>query len=76
MLSHIVRIVERFERKHGMRPNLLHMNRDQLAHLQAGFDKHVELQQVMKMLQMELIIDNECTHPHVSWVQMTRQNIA
>lgn len=76
MLSYIVQISERYEQSHGFKPNLLYLNKEHLQHLRDGFDESIEIPQIMNMLGMELILDNECTHPHVSWVQMTRQQLA
>ncbi len=76
MLSHIVRIVNQFERRHGVRPNLLHLNHEHLAHLHDGFSREFDIARIMAMLQMDLIIDDACTHPHVSRVETVHRHIA
>lgn len=68
MLSFIVRVTQEFEQEHGKRPNLLYLNPEHVVHLQRGFDDCYDLAAIMRMLNMELLIDQGAVHPHVAWV--------
>ena len=69
MLDYLYRLVTSFEREHGMRPNLLYINPSHCEHLKASFDEKYSMSEIMEMLQMEVIIDSSCVHPHVYWRQ-------
>ena len=69
MLDYIYRLVMGFEHEHGLRPNLLYINRFHSEHLKSSFDEHYTLGQIMDMLQMDVIIDSNSVHPHVCWIQ-------
>ena len=70
MLGFIYRLVSEFEHEHGIRPNLLYLNRFHLAKLTAAFDHDFSMAQIMELLKMELIIENEMMHPRVVWSQV------
>lgn len=70
MLGYIYRLVTGFEREHGMRPNLLYINKEHLSHLKSSFDQNISIQQIMEMLKLEVIIDEGSVHPHVCWTQI------
>lgn len=72
MLSFIYSLANDFDSSHGMRPNLLYINKSHLQHLMAGFSDDYDLFQVMSMLQMEFIIDNDIAHPRVAWTYMAK----
>ena len=76
MLDHIFRLVRDFELEHGITPNLLYLNRFHSQHLQSGFADDYSMQQIMKLLQMELIIENDIMHPHVAWTQTAQGRLA
>ena len=69
MLDYIYRLVNSFEREHGIHPNLLYLNPVQSEYLKSSFDESYSLAQIMQILRMEMIIDSEIMHPHVAWVQ-------
>lgn len=70
MLGFIYRLVREFEREHGIQPNLLYLNRFHAENLKASFDQDYCLAQTMELLSMELVIENEMTHPRVVWSQV------
>jgi hypothetical protein len=76
MLSFIVRLVQAFEREHGMRPNLLYLNDQHITHLKDGFSSDFDLNDIIRMLEMEIVVDDSIAHPHVAWVQMMAQKRA
>lgn len=69
MLSFINRLVSEFEMEHGFHPNLLYMNRFHFEHLKSSFDADYSMSQILDCLGMEMIIENDITHPHVAWRQ-------
>ena len=69
MLGYIYRLIRGFHQEHGVQPNLLYLNRVHADHLQASFDESLSLHDIVKMLQMEMIIDPEIMHPRVAWTQ-------
>lgn len=73
MLSFINRLVRDFELEHGVRPNLLYLNRFHVEHLKTAFDSDYTMSQILDVLGMELIIENSITQPHVVWTQTTRR---
>ena len=76
MLSFILRLTHDFEQEHGIYPNLLYMNRFHAEHLKAAFDQNYTIAQILELLDMELIIQNDITHPHVVWSQIARKACA
>ena len=70
MLGFIVRLVSTFEKEHGFRPNLLYISRAHSQHLKEAFDETFSFCQIAEMLQMEIIVEPEATHPHVAWTQV------
>lgn len=73
MLSFILRLTQEFEQEHGIYPNLLYLNRFHAEHLKAAFELEYTMAQILEILDMELIIQNEITHPRVVWSQIAQQ---
>jgi hypothetical protein len=73
MLSFILRISREFEQEHGIYPNLLYLNRFHAEHLKAAFDLEYSMNQILEILDMELIIQNDITHPRVVWSQIAQR---
>lgn len=76
MLSYIYRLINDFEQEHGIHPNLLHLNRLHIEHLNAAFDAGYSLERIMNVLDMELIIQEDIMHPHVAWTTVAQTRIA
>lgn len=76
MLSFILRLTHEFEQEHGIYPNLVYLNRFHAAHLKAAFDTDYSMTQILDILDMELIIQNDITHPRVVWSQIARKAAA
>lgn len=74
MLSYIFRLVEEFQRQHGVQPNLLYLNKLHMSELRKALASDQTLS-ITDLLRMELVISQETTHPHVAWTQ-TAQRIA
>jgi hypothetical protein len=69
MLSYIFRLVRDFEQEHGIHPNLLYLNESHAAQLKTSFSETFSFDRIRETLNMELIVNNEITHPHVAWTQ-------
>ena len=70
MLGFIVRLISSFEKEHGFRPNLLYINHAHSQHLKDAFDDTFSFNQIAQMLEMEIIVEQEATHPYVAWSQI------
>lgn len=67
MLSYLVKLASEFEREHGHRPNLLYMNPRHFQILQAELAGIPGLGQLVQFLGMELVIERDVCHPHLSY---------
>jgi len=67
MLSFIYQIARHFERKHGFSPNLIHLNHTQFKHLCAELAEIRGLDNLSRVLGMEIVLESDLTHPSVSW---------
>jgi hypothetical protein len=72
MLSFIIRIASAFEHSHGIRPNLLYLNPAHLERMHQDFPESHDFDTIVRMLQMEMIIDRDIIHPQVAWVSAAR----
>jgi len=68
MLSYIFRLIDHFQRQHGVEPNLLYLNELHMSELRKALAIG-ETTSITDLLRMELIISQEITHPHVAWTQ-------
>lgn len=75
MLSYIFRLVRNFEQEHGIHPNLLYINPEHASHLKLSLDEQFTFQRIAELLHMEMIINQDIVHPHVSWTY-SAQHIA
>jgi hypothetical protein len=73
MLSFVLRLTQEFELEHGFYPNLLYLNRFHAEHLKAAFDLDYTMAQILEILDMELIIQDDITHPRVVWSQIAQR---
>ncbi len=67
MLSYIYRVAMQFERKHGMRPNLLYLSYEHFEELKKSVADPADISVILNCLEMELILGREIVHPHVGW---------
>ena len=67
MLSLIYQLSSEFEKRHGLRPNLIYLNpRHQQQFCNDYPDANVRVR-IMQHLGMEVVIDRDVIHPHVAW---------
>lgn len=73
MLSYFYQLAVNFERDHGLRPNRLYLNPAHMAHLKETFPDPHDFANILRLLEMELIIDREIVHPQVAWTSAALQ---
>ncbi|MCW9029275.1 MAG: hypothetical protein OQJ80_10115 [Kangiella sp.] len=76
MLSFIYRLSRDFEKEHGIHPNLLYLNPEHLKFLREQLDNEAQLDNIVKLLGMEIMITSEVIHPHVVWTHLPWQRKA
>ena len=76
MLSHIYRLVEGFEREHGIMPNLLYLNHAHTQQLRMAFDDDYSMERILEILDMEMVLDADILHPHVAWTHTATRTAA
>ncbi len=70
MLSTINQLSQKYEKKHGCRPNLLYLNAESLKTLQEQLcEPH--LNTISQLLGMEIILVQDLKEPYVSWAQIS-----
>jgi len=67
MLSFLYRLATEFEREHGYRPNLLHISPRHFQSLRHDLASISGLGELVQFLGMEIIIEPEINHPHLSF---------
>ena len=70
MLSFIYRLIRDFEKEHGIHPNLLYLNPTHLKFLREQLDNDAQLDDIVKLLDMEIMVTGDVIHPHVVWTHM------
>ena len=73
MLSYIYRLAMNFENEHDLRPNLLYLNPEHMTRLKETFPDPADFANILRLLEMEIIIDREIVHPQVAWASAARQ---
>lgn len=76
MLSFILRLSLEFEQENGIYPNLLYLNRFHAERLKTAFEREYTMAQILEILDMELIINNDISHPRVVWSQIAQRAAA
>ena len=76
MLSYIYRLIRNFEKDHGIHPNLLHLNPEHIEHLKKAFEESISLHDIMRLLEMELVVEFDNIHPHVAWTNIAQERVA
>ena len=76
MLSFIYRIMRDFEREHGMKPNVLHLNNEHFDKLREDFLDPDNIEAIVSRLEMEIVIEKNTLHPHLSWIESSYRKAA
>lgn len=67
MLSFLYRLASNFEREHGYRANLLYLSPEHLQNLRQDLAAIKGLDEIVRFLGMEIVIEPEARHPHISY---------
>jgi len=70
MLSFLYRLIRAFVEEHGYRPNVVLMNRQHYRQLQENLP---EMRDYGPFLGLEIILSEDCVHPHVAWLPQARR---
>ena len=76
MLSFIYRLISDFEKEHGIHPNLLYLNPTHLQFLRSQLKSETQLDDIVRLLEMEIMVTGEVIHPHVVWTHLPWQRKA
>ena len=76
MLSYLYRLATRFEHEHGYRANLVYLNPTHFKQLQTDLAAIQGLGEMVRFLGMEVIVEEEITHPHVAYSMVGWRNAA
>jgi hypothetical protein len=76
MLSYIFRLVEDYENEHGMRPNVLYLNDKHFNGLRMDFADPNDIEEIVKRLEMEIVLDRTAMHPHVAQIASSHRQVA
>ncbi len=74
MLSFIYRLFTEFRKEHGIAPNLLYLSPLQMRSLRNQLEA-MRVEDLHRLLGMELVISDEVSHPHVAWCEAARRHI-
>lgn len=74
MLSYIYRIASAFRKEHGYPPNTLFLNPQHLARLKLEF-AGVQIEDMFRLLDMEIRVEHESGHPHVGWFDSAQKEV-
>ncbi|MBI3547033.1 MAG: hypothetical protein HY081_10685 [Gammaproteobacteria bacterium] len=67
MLSFLYRLIEHYHREHGLHPNLLYLSPWHYQKLLECLPTLATQEAVCRFLAMQLVINPEIAHPHVTW---------
>ncbi len=73
MLSFLYRIARSYQQEHGYRPNVVVMNKAHFRVLQASLPGISEYADLARLLGMEVVLSEDCVHPHMSWMPLARR---
>jgi len=76
MLSFIYRMMREFELEHGMKPNVLHLSNEHFNRLRADFLDPSNIEAIINRLDMEIVIEKNSAHPHLSWMESSYRKAA
>jgi len=68
MLSFLYRLVENYQREHGLHPNLLYVNQRHYQKLLECLPEMKNQEEVSRFLMMQVVISPEAAHPYVAWL--------
>ena len=75
MLSFIYRLIKTFQREHGLRPNLVYLNRQHYQKLLKSLPTMQSHEEITRFLAMEIVVSPEIAHPHVACANVFGTNL-
>jgi len=73
MLSFLYRLMRSFREEHGYRPNVVVMNSRHYRLLQGNLAELEGYPEISHLLGMEIMLSEECVHPHVGWMPQAKR---
>ena len=73
MLSFLYRIARSYQQEHGYRPNAVVMSKTHFRELQKSLPEITDYADLSRLLGMEVVLSEDCIHPHVAWMPMARR---
>ena len=73
MLSFLYRLMRSFREEHGYRPNVVVMSSRHFRLLQENLAELEEYPEISRLLGMEIMLSEECVHPHVGWMPQAKR---
>ncbi|MEK7840661.1 MAG: hypothetical protein AAB252_05765, partial [Pseudomonadota bacterium] len=75
MLSHIVNLVNNYEHRHGIRPNLVYLNETHYGYLREEMPGVRDHHDVVNILGVDIALSDGIIHPQVATVRFAEENI-
>jgi hypothetical protein len=76
MLSFLYRLARSYQQEHGYRPNAVVMSKAHFRLLQESLPEIADYTDLARLLGMEVVLSEDCIHPHVAWMPMARRAAA
>ena len=67
MLSFLYRLAREYEQEHGYRANRLYLGHRHYVQLRSELAAIDEFVSMPRFLGMEIILSEDCLHPHIAW---------
>jgi hypothetical protein len=75
MLSHIVTLMNSYERNHGVRPNVVYMNETHYGYLREELPFVRDHNDVIAILGIDIALNDEAMNPQAATVRFASENI-
>lgn len=75
MFSHVMSLMNDYERNHGARPNLVYMNETHYSYLREELPGVWDHNDVVNVLGIDIALSDEAIRPHVATVTYCEENI-
>lgn len=75
MLSHIVTLVNNYERRHGVRPNVVYMNETHYGYLREELPFVRDHNDVVAILGVDIALSDDALNPHAATVRFAAEHI-
>lgn len=75
MLSFLYRLARTFRQEHGYKPNVVVMSRTHFQQLQQSLPAFTDSADLAQQIGMDIVLSEECVHPHVAWLPQARRAV-